>query len=52
MSSVEFPEVNHIVQKDVYVDDCLSGAQNFKDVMIRDPPATLSNDEASVNVAM
>ena len=34
MSAVEFPEVNHIVQKDIYVDDCLSGAQNLKDAMI------------------
>ena len=35
MSAVEFPEVNHIVQKDIYVDDCLSGAQNLKHAMIR-----------------
>ena len=26
MSAVEFPEVNHIVQKDIYLDDCLSSA--------------------------
>ena len=74
MSAVEFPEVNHIVQKDIYVDDCLSGAQNLKHAMIRadqielvlnrgefslkgvtysgkDPPATLTNDKASINVA-
>ena len=74
MSAVEFPEVNHIVQKDIYVDDGMSGAQNLKDAMItadqielvlnsggfsvkgvtfceKDPPATLSNDEASINVA-
>ena len=35
MSAVEFPQVNHIVQKDIYVDDCLSDAQNLKDAMIR-----------------
>ena len=35
MSAVEFPEVNHIVQKDIYVDDCLSDAQNLKHAMIR-----------------
>ena len=35
MSAVEFPEVNHIVQKDIDVDDCLSRAQNLKDAMIR-----------------
>ena len=35
MSAVEFPQINHIVQKDIYVDDCLSGAQNLKDAMIR-----------------
>ena len=74
MSAVEFLEVNHIVQKDIYVDDCSSGAQNLKYAMIRadqielvlkrggfslkrvtfsgeDPPATLANDEASINVA-
>ena len=74
MSAVEFPEVNHIVEKDIYVDDCLSGAQNLKHAMIRadqielvlnrgefslkgvtysgkDPPATLTNDKASINVA-
>ena len=74
MSAVEFPEVNHIVQKDIYVDDCLSGGQNLKHAMIRtdqielvlnrggfslkgvtfsgkDPPATLTNDKASMNVA-
>ena len=34
MSAVEFPEVNHIVQKDIYVDDCLSGAQNLKHSII------------------
>ena len=74
MSAVEFPEVNHIVQKDIYVDDCLSGAQNLKHAMIRadqtelvlnrgglslkgvtfhgkDPPATFTNDKASINVA-
>ena len=73
MSAVEFPEFNHIVQ-DIYVDDCLSGAQNLRDTMIRndqielvlnrggfslkgvtfsgkDSPATLTNDEASINVA-
>ena len=27
--------VNHIVQEDIYVDDCLSGAQNLKHAMIR-----------------
>ena len=31
----EFLEVNHIVQNDIYVDDCLSGGQNLKDGMIR-----------------
>ena len=74
MSAMEFLEVNHIVQKDIYADDCSSGAQNLKDAMIRadqielvlkrggfslkrvtfsgkDPPATLTNDEASINVA-
>ena len=74
ISAVEFPEFSHIVQKDMHVDDCLSGAQNLRDAMIRagqielvlnrggvslnevtfsgkDPPATLSNDEASINVA-
>ena len=74
MSAVEFPEINHIVQRNIYVNDCLSGAQNLKDAMIRadqidsvlnrggfsvkgmsfsgkDPPATLSNDEASIDVA-
>ena len=35
MSEVEFPQVNHIVEKDVYVDDCLSGAQNLKHSIIR-----------------
>ena len=35
MSAVEFPEVNHIVQKNIYTDDCLSGGQNLKDAMIR-----------------
>ena len=35
MSAVEFPEVNHIVQKDIYTDDCLSSAQNLKDAMKR-----------------
>ena len=35
MSAVEFPEVSHIVQKDIYVDDCLSGAQNLNHAMIR-----------------
>ena len=34
MSEVEFPQVNHIVEKDVYVDDCLSGAQNLKHSII------------------
>ena len=74
MSAVEFSEVNHIVQKNIYVDECLSGAQNLKHAMIRadqiklvlnrggfslkgvtfsgkDPPATLTNDKASINVA-
>ena len=74
MSAAEFSEVNHIVHKDIYVDDCLSGPQNLKDAMItadqielvlnreefslkgvifsgKDPPSTLSNDEASLNVA-
>ena len=74
MSAVEFPEVNHIVQKDIYLGDCLSGALNLKHVMIRtdqielilnrggfslkglafsgkDPPATLTSDEASINLA-
>ena len=73
MSAVEFPEVNHIVQKDIYVDS-LSGAQNLKDAMTRadqielvlnrtgfsikgvtfsgkDPSATLTNDESSINKA-
>ena len=35
MSAVEFTEVNHIVENDIYVDDCLSGAQNLKHAMIR-----------------
>ena len=35
MSAVELPEVNHIVQKDMYVDDYLSGAQNLKHAMIK-----------------
>ena len=35
MSAVEFPEVNHIIQKDIYVNDGLSSAQNVKDAMIR-----------------
>ena len=35
MSAVEFPKVNHIVKKDIYVDDCLSGEQNLKYAMIR-----------------
>ena len=71
---MEFPEVNHIVQKDIYVDNCLSGAQKLKDAMIRadeiklvlnrggfslkgltfsrkDPPTTLSNDKASIDLA-
>ena len=74
MSAVELPNVNHTVQKDIYVDDGLSGAQNLKGAMIKadqielvlsrggfslkgktldgtDPPATLTNDEASINVA-
>ena len=74
MSAVELPDVNHIVQKYIYVDDGLSGAQNLKDAVIRadqielvlnrggfslkgvtfsgkDSPATLTNDEASINVA-
>ena len=29
------PEVNYIVQKDIHVDDCLAGALNLKDAMIR-----------------
>ena len=74
VSAVEFLEVSHIAQKDIYVDDCLSGAKKLKDAMIRadqidlvlnrggfslkgvtfggkDPPATLTNDKASINVA-
>ena len=74
MSAVELPDVNHIVQKYIYVDDGLSGAQNLKDAVIRadqielvlnrggfslkgvtlngqHPPTTLTNDEASINVA-
>ena len=74
MSAVELPDVNHMVQKYIYVDDGLSGAQNLKDAVIRadqielvlnrggfslkgvtlngqDPPTTLTNDEASINVA-
>ena len=35
MSEVEFLEVNHIIQKDIYVDDCLSVAQNLMVAMIR-----------------
>ena len=35
MSAVEFPDINHIVQKDIYLDDCLSSAQSLKDAMIR-----------------
>ena len=35
MSAMEFPEVNHIIQEDIYVDDCLSGAQNLRDAMTR-----------------
>ena len=35
MSAVEFPELNHIIQKDIYVNDGLSSAQNVKDAMIR-----------------
>ena len=31
----EFPEVNHIVQNDIYVDDYLSAGQHLKDAMIR-----------------
>ena len=27
--------LNHTAQKDIYVDDCLSGAQNLKNAMIR-----------------
>ena len=75
MCAVEFPEVNHIVQKDIYVDYCLSDTLNLKDAMIRaheielllnrggfllkgvtfsgkNLPATLTNDEASINVAV
>ena len=67
--------VNLIVQKDIYVDDCLLDAQNFNDAMMiradqielvlnrgpfslkgvtfsrKDLPATLSNDEGSIDVA-
>ena len=35
MSAVELPDVNHMVQKYIYVDDGLSGAQNLKDAVIR-----------------
>ena len=35
MSAMEFSEVNHIIQEDIYVDDSLPGAQNLKDAMIR-----------------
>ena len=74
MSAVEFPEIDHIVQKNIHVDDFLSFPQNLKDAMIRadqidsvlnrggfslkgvsfsgkGPLATLSNDEASIDVA-
>ena len=35
MSAVELPKVNHIVQKDTYIDDCLFDAQSLKNAMIK-----------------
>ena len=35
MPTVEFPEVYNIIQKDIYVDDCLPGSQNLKNAMIK-----------------
>ena len=35
MPAVEFPEISHIIQKDIYVDDGLPSARNLKDAKIR-----------------
>ena len=35
ISADEYPEVNDIVQKDIYVDDCLSGGENIKQAVER-----------------
>ena len=35
LSKDEYPRVNEIVEKDIYVDDCLSGEQNDQDALKR-----------------
>ena len=35
MSAEEYPEINQIVQRDIYVDDCLSGEESMKKAMLR-----------------
>ena len=35
LSAEEYPEVNQIVQHDIYVDDCLSGEDSMKKAMVR-----------------
>ena len=35
ISADEYPEVNDIAQKDIYVDDCLSGEQNINKTLER-----------------
>ena len=35
LSAAEYPEINQIVQQDIYVDDCLSGEESMKKAMLR-----------------
>ena len=35
LSAEEYPEINQVVQQDIYVDDCLSGEESMKKAMLR-----------------